>query len=97
MKFTFEIKIANSEGALERILGRLRQRSFSICTLLAGCSEDGASMDVRVTVESARPVEPVVKQIRKLYEVEQVKVHRMEADHGYAQFTASPFEFCLPV
>jgi acetolactate synthase regulatory subunit len=87
MKVTLEIRMANAEGALERILGRLRQRCFSICSMSADRSSDHSFIDAQITVESSRPIDIAAKQIAKLFDVIQVKVHYTEAElhHGYWQ------------
>jgi acetolactate synthase regulatory subunit len=98
MKFTLEIRMHNSEGALERILGRLRQRSFALCALVAGIS-DPKFIDVRITVEGARAAEPVIRQIGKLFDVEQVNVFAEDTtSNGYWQIqNKSTVEARMPV
>ena len=87
MRVTLEIRMANAEGALERILGRLRQRCFSICSITADRSSDHQFIDAFISVESSRPIEIAAKQIAKLFDVTQVKVHYTEAGvhRGYWQ------------
>ncbi|HMO22238.1 MAG TPA: acetolactate synthase 2 small subunit [Candidatus Melainabacteria bacterium] len=77
MRYTFDISMKNSEGALERVLGRLRQRSFSLCSLKADSMESGKEMVARVTVESERSAEYAMKQIDKLYDVARVVLNEM--------------------
>ncbi len=93
MRFTLEVTMTNSEGALERLLGRLRQRGFGILALNADVSVDYAQLGARITVESMRPVEAALKQIAKLYDLEQVKVHHAEQEHAKRQ--NQPAELCL--
>lgn len=76
MRYTLDISLKNNEGALERILGRLRQRSFSLCSLKADSMESGKEMVARITVESFRPAEYAMKQIDKLYDVEKVVLNQ---------------------
>ena len=93
MKFNLEIITANSEGALERILGCLRQRGFSLCSLMADRTNDHTAIEIRVTLEGARPMELAIKQIAKLYDVLNVQVQPTEVheSNGYRQLhTASP-------
>lgn len=82
-----EIRITNTEGALERILGKLRSRSFAICSIMAERTENGAAIEARITVESVRPSDLAAKQIGKLYDVEYVHVRAMEAEesNGYRE------------
>ena len=81
MKFTLDVTMANTEGALERLLGRLRQRSFTVCALNAGTSQNFARMDVRITVESARAIELAIKQLNKLIDVDGVEITKAEEHH----------------
>lgn len=76
MRYTLDVSLKNNEGALERILGRLRQRSFSLCSLKADSMESGKEMVARITVESFRPAEYAMKQIDKLYDVEKVVLNQ---------------------
>lgn len=87
MKYHLDVIMTDAEGALERLLGRLRQRGFALCTLSAGRSSDHASIRARITVEGSRPVEPMVNQLNKLFDVKQVAVCSMEAaiSHVYNQ------------
>lgn len=88
MKFSLEIVMTNTEGALERILGCLRQRGFALCSIVANLSHDHASLLARVTLESSRPLEMAVKQVRKLYEVHHVVVERPEAGRRHLHAAA---------
>jgi acetolactate synthase regulatory subunit len=98
MKFTVSIRLSNNEGALERVLGRLRARSFDVSSMSAERSADRIFVDARLTVEGLRAPEPLIKQLEKLYDVVQLKVHYTEgANHGRQQQTAGQSEFCLPV
>lgn len=99
MKFTVQIRMNNAEGALERVIGRLRQRTFSICSLFANRASDPAFMDVEITIEGTRQAEPILKQLAKLYDVKQVRV-QTESGGNYGQWlyqTAGNTEVCLPL
>ena len=99
MKFSLDMIIANSEGALERVLGRLRQRNFALCEMAAGCTTDGKAMRARLMVESDRPIEPVIKQLAKLQDVRQIAVQTAEANvaNVFVQNDANPgaLELCV--
>ena len=77
MKITLDIRMNNTEGALERILSRLRQRAFSVCNMSADRSTDHCFIDARITVESSRPVELAARQIEKLFDVIHVKFNEV--------------------
>jgi acetolactate synthase II small subunit len=78
MKFNLDLMIANNEGALERVLSTVRQRSFVLCNILAGRSQDQTSISARITIEGSRPVETVIKQIAKLYDVKHIAISTAE-------------------
>lgn len=80
MKYSLDVIMNDAEGALERLLGRLRQRGFAMCTMSAGRSHDHASVHARITIEGVRPVEPLVKQLGKVFDVKYVAVSSMEAN-----------------
>lgn len=77
MRYTLDVSIHNRTGALERILGRLRQRNFSLCSLTADCPTSDM-MSARITVESTRDPSLAIKQIDKLIDVERVDLHYKE-------------------
>ncbi len=89
MKFSLEITANNAEGALERILGCLRQRGFSLCAMIADRTPDHSAIEMRVTVDATRPVEIAVKQIGKLYDVMHVRAQTMEESNGYRQLQSA--------
>ena len=90
MRFVLDFTIANTEGALERVLGRLRQRNFFLCNMSAGRSADRSSIKARIIVEGTRPIEQAIKQLNKLCEVKSVTVNPMEATiaHVYSHYDA---------
>jgi acetolactate synthase regulatory subunit len=84
MKYSLDVIMTDAEGALERLLGRLRQRGFAMSTMSASCSQDHNSVRARITIEGARPIEPLVKQISKLFDVKYVAVSSpVEANLSY--------------
>jgi acetolactate synthase regulatory subunit len=74
MKFNLDIIMSDEEGALERVLGKLRQRGFGFSTLSASRTQDHSSIRARITVEGQRAIEPTVKQLSKLFNVKYVAV-----------------------
>ena len=78
MIYTLCIHMQNNEGALERILGRLRQRSFSLCSMQAGIGNTERDMVAEITVRSDRSAEYAMKQIDKLYDVDKVQLRAQE-------------------
>ncbi len=95
MRFNMEIQLANAEGALERVLGCLRQRGFALCSMMVDRTVDQTALEVRLTLESARPMDLAQKQVAKLYDVLNVEVRTMEVheSNGYRQLqSASPLK-----
>jgi acetolactate synthase regulatory subunit len=80
MKYSLDVIMSDAEGALERVLGRLRQRGFVMCSMSAGRAHDHSSIHARITIESARPIEPMVKQLSKLFDVKYVALSSAEAN-----------------
>ncbi len=98
MKFTLRVQMNNTEGVLERVLGRLRQRNFNICSLAADSSKCNSFMSARITVESERPMESALKQIGKLYDVTEVQLSEHETNNGYQHYEpAKTLEVCVSV
>jgi acetolactate synthase regulatory subunit len=91
MKSVLEIRLDNREGALERVLGCLRQRGFEICSMEMQRSSDKSSLVIQCTVESARPIDGVRRQLEKQYDIHTVKVQYSEATagEGYARIDQS--------
>ncbi len=78
MKFTLEISMKNTEGVLERILCRLRQRNVSIEAIDAICTKDSSKIEARITVESKMGAEPAIKQLAKLYDIQSINVFALD-------------------
>lgn len=85
MRFTLRVRMHNTEGVLERVLGRLRQRNYSVCSLAADSSNCNTFMNARITVESERSMEFALKQISKLYDVTEIQVAENEISNAYQQ------------
>ena len=73
-KFTLQLRVKQSEGALVRILGVTRRRRFDLLHLTADTTEDGHFLDVQMTVQADRAENTLVRQIEKLEDVSQVEV-----------------------
>jgi acetolactate synthase regulatory subunit len=81
-KFTLQLRVKQSEGALVRILGVTRRRRFDLLHLTADTSEDGHFLDVQMTVQADRAENTLVRQIEKLEDVSQVEVVEPDAIQG---------------
>ena len=69
-----QLRVRNAHGALERILGVIRIRGFSVQSLPMQMSQGGQTMDVTLRVESTRPSQFLYQQLEKLHEVESVEM-----------------------
>ncbi|MBS1992061.1 MAG: ACT domain-containing protein [Cyanobacteria bacterium SZAS LIN-2] len=98
MKFIVNIRLNNAEGAMERVLGRLRARCFEVSSMSAERSHDRAHIDARLTIEGQRAAEPVIKQLEKLYDVQSLRVQFAEGgNHGWQYPVERQSEVCLPL
>ncbi len=112
MKCTLEITMTNSEGVLERILGRLRQRNFSIHSMNTNCSSDLSKVKATITVESQlTSISSIMKHLGKLYDVLHMDVLYTENTENITaskhtepavtamidKLTGEQNEVCLPV
>ena len=69
----FRIRARDTEGALERIMGRIRQRGYRISQFIATPSGT-QHFEILLTVKSERRAELLVPQLEKLYDVEGVEM-----------------------
>jgi acetolactate synthase small subunit len=100
MKSALELRLVNSEGVLERVLGRLRQRGFDLCSMNVERSMDAAFLMIRITVESTRSIDNICRQLEKLIDVQSVKLQYSEenASEGFKyNEKASQREVCVSV
>jgi acetolactate synthase regulatory subunit len=70
--FTLQIRVAQTEGSLERILSVTRRRRYELVQMSVDASDDGTSFDVELTVRAGRPAQSLVRQIEKLEDVAEV-------------------------
>ena len=74
--FTLQIRIRQSDGALERILGVTRRRQFALSQLNVSEAGRGAAADydVEMTVRGERAPAFLVRQLEKLEDVEELSM-----------------------
>ncbi|MEE2835252.1 MAG: ACT domain-containing protein [Myxococcota bacterium] len=75
MNVRLEIQLANKPGALVRVLGLAERRGFAPFRVQAAPFGPTTQM-VHLTVSDDRPVEQLVRQIQKLYDVRHVERRR---------------------
>lgn len=67
-----KIKLGWAEGALVRLLGHTERRGFPLVGVSA-LPEGTENLMVDMTIESNRPVEQLIHQLNKLYDVKHVE------------------------
>lgn len=72
--FTLHIRVRQADGGLERILSVTRRRRFDLQQLAVNATDDGAHLDVELTVRGDRPGITLVRQLEKLEDVSAVTV-----------------------
>ena len=70
MKHTITIRTSMSEGAIERILGKVRSRGWAINFLHAQVDMSSKNYAISLIVEGERSIENLVRQIEKLNDVD---------------------------
>lgn len=80
MSFQLQLRVKKAERSIERVLGLVGRRGYEIEKILAQPSEGSSGIDVTLTIQSDRSGEVLVRQIAKLYEVEQVELTGRESD-----------------
>ncbi len=80
MSFQLHLRVKKAERSIERVLGLVGRRGYEIEKILAQPSEGSSGIDVTLTIQSDRSGEVLVRQIAKLYEVEQVELTGRESD-----------------
>ncbi len=84
MQYVLEIRVNNTEGIVERILGRLRQRGFSMCGMTVERSVDCSTLSVQVVTEGLRSIEHAAKQLDKLIDVQSVNLRSKQLEESVA-------------
>jgi len=101
IKFTMKIRMNNSEGVLERLLGKLRQRNFHVSSFSADCSPDMTAIEARITVNSHNSAELAIKHLDKLYDIQQIQLLPAEKNNRLSTETYKEIgeknEVCLSV
>lgn len=64
------------EGVLVRVLGACVRRGFEPVGVVSGLGPQAETFDIRLTVESGRPVELLSRHLANLYDVLVVEVRR---------------------
>jgi len=70
MKHSINVQTKISEGAIERILGKIRGRGWSITQISAQIDASEKHYAMSLIIEGDRSIENLILQIEKLYDVE---------------------------
>ena len=69
-----QLRVRHSEGALVRVLSVTRRRRFDLLHLTADATQDGAFLEVQMTVQAERAGHTLLAQLEKLEDVSEVEV-----------------------
>ncbi|WP_300529123.1 ACT domain-containing protein [Maricaulis sp.] len=80
MSTILRIELAETEGALTRLVGLVERRGFTISTLSKGAPADGgASVTLEVAArEGVRQIDVLMRQIARLFDVHDVFAPEMQ-------------------
>lgn len=95
MKHTIVARLEDHPGALNRAVGLFRRRGFNIESLVVGPSEEAGFSRMTVVV-NAGDVEPILKQLRRLVDVIDVRdvtgEHAVQRESAMLRVRALPAE-----
>ena len=74
MNTSLKIRVKSAAGSLTRVLGMVERRGFVPVSLSATLGGDGCGMDLYMTVNSGRPVEQLVLQLKKNHDILNLEV-----------------------
>jgi acetolactate synthase regulatory subunit len=69
-----QLRVKHTEGALVRVLSVTRRRRFDLLHLTANATQDGAFLEVKMTVQAERAGRTLLAQLEKLEDVSGVEV-----------------------
>ena len=74
------LTVANHPGVLSHICSLLARRYLKLPSLLAAPAEDGRALNVWLAVDESDHLEQMVKQLRKLHDVWELKLTSLPID-----------------
>ena len=84
MSFELNARLKRTEGALLRMMGLLGRRGFEVVRLNVRPSEDGAAYEVTALLTGDRPSDVLVRQVRRLFDVDSAEVREPSVRHQTA-------------
>jgi acetolactate synthase regulatory subunit len=69
-----QLRVRHSEGALVRVLSVTRRRRFDLLHLTADATDDGAFLEVQMTVQAERAGHTLLSQLAKLEDVSELEI-----------------------
>jgi acetolactate synthase regulatory subunit len=69
-----QLRMRHSEGALVRVLSVTRRRRFDLLHLTADATDDGAFLEVQMTVQAERAGHTLLSQLAKLEDVSELEI-----------------------
>lgn len=74
MTSELRMTVRREEAVLIRVLGLIVRRGFEPVRIIAAPTDEGHAIAVAVTVEGERDVDVLVRQLRRLDEIQRVEV-----------------------
>jgi acetolactate synthase-1/3 small subunit len=71
-----ELLVQNHPGVMSHITGLFARRAFNLEGILCGQIEDGSRSSMYLLVRNDDFLEQIIKQLNKLYDVNQVTLHQ---------------------
>lgn len=71
-----ELIVSNHAGVMSHITGLFSRRIFNLEGILCGKIGDGKTSRIYLLVRDDYLIEQIIKQLKKLYDVEEVKLHK---------------------
>lgn len=78
-----ELLVRNHPGTMSHITGLFARKAFNLEGILCGQIGDGSTSCMYLLVKNDDFVEQIIKQLKKLYDVLEVKFHK---DYDYSVF-----------
>jgi len=75
MNVMVQMKLRNSDGVLERVLGKMRFRGVHISKLMVDASPDGAHLELTCKVLASPRLGQLNKQLAQMFDVQQLEVY----------------------
>jgi acetolactate synthase regulatory subunit len=84
MSYSLFIKMSRAEGALEKLLERVRERDCHVVEMTAKCSLDNAFFFIRMFIDGSGSADTLRYELSSLDEVQQLDIEQTSLGHSAA-------------